>query len=476
MRLATRIALLTGSLAAATALASGAAAWRVINSRLDAELERSFDVATDRFDDPRGLEGFCNLDNDGRPRGPRPRPGVGREVVINCLDLSGQLLGEPDEVIPLSDTMKSYVREASPAERLETRVEINKETHRVRMVSTTQRTGAVRTVVLARSVEEQLRLQSSLFTRLIGITLLGAAGASMIGWWLARRLSQPLRQLTVAASQITESGDLTTTIEVPNSQGEVEELSTSFSAMVASLRESKEAQARLVQDAGHELRTPLTSLRMNVEMLSRGGLSDDRRNRIASDTRSELEELTALTNELIEVAGAASTTEAAVPVDIRRLLDDCVSRWRRRSDRTISVNDLLLPAPTTDSAGPMVTIGPIGLMRAIDNLIGNAIKFSPADSPVDITLDMLGSQVRVTVADHGPGISEHDMPFVFDRFFRSESARSTSGSGLGLSIARDLTTAAGGTITAGNKATGGALFEIILPLSNELRRIGESQR
>jgi two-component system, OmpR family, sensor histidine kinase MprB len=445
MKLATRIAVLTGAIAAATAFTSGLAGWRVMNSRLDAEIERSFDQASvGAFSNPRGMAELCELNNDrGRRRG--PAPGVRRDMLINCVNRTGAVLGvgtnssdQTAERIPMSSDMSDFLSYGQPGDQFDSKATISNETHRVRTVIINENksgpTSEVRALVFARSVAEQQRLQSSLLSRLVAVALAGAVLASLLGWWLARKLTQPLQELSTAANLISSSGDLNTPINTARSHGEVSTLADSFRSMIESLRSSREAQARLVQDAGHELRTPLTSLRMNVE-------------------------LTALTNELVAVAGQTNDVEELITVDVVAAVDECVTRWRRRSDREIELTNL--------SQSIWINVESFGFSRSLDNLIANAVKFSPAEAPIEVVVDMLDAQVRVAVTDHGPGIAEHDMPFVFDRFYRNDAARSTPGSGLGLSIARDLVTAANGTIAASNRPTGGARFELLFPILGE---------
>ncbi len=223
--------------------------------------------------------------------------------------------------------------------------------------------------------------------------------------------------------------------------------------MLGALEESARAQRQLVADASHELRTPLTSLRTNIEVLARHELPEAERERILGEVVVQLTEMTALIAELVELArGDAQPLE---PEDVRLdlLVADAVGRAQRNS-------------PTVDfrlDADESLVYGvPSRIERAIGNLLDNAGKWSPDGSVVDVTV----RDGEVTVRDRGPGIADDDLPFVFDRFYRAPAARGMPGSGLGLSIVRQVAEAHGGVVTAERANGGGALMRLRLPSTN----------
>jgi two-component system sensor histidine kinase MprB len=225
-------------------------------------------------------------------------------------------------------------------------------------------------------------------------------------------------------------------------------LAHAFNEMLASLARSRRAQHQLVQDAGHELRTPLTSLRTNVAVMQRyDELSPGSRQRLLADVESETRELTAMVNELVELATDRRDSEVPVSVVPGQVAEAVVERARRRWGREISV--------TTDEAS--VVVRPQAFERAIGNLVENALKFS--DGPVEVVV----AGRRVEVRDRGPGIAEDDLVRVFDRFYRADAARSQPGSGLGLAIVRDMAESHGGRVFAGNREGGGAVVGFELP-------------
>ena len=256
-------------------------------------------------------------------------------------------------------------------------------------------------------------------------------------------------QLTDAAEEVAVTGRLDVDVP-PAGRDESGRLARSFATMLAALSRSREQQQQLVQDAGHELRTPLTSLRTNVQTLQRfPELPADTRDAILADLDSETRELGSLVDELVELATDTRDDEPDETVDLAQLTERVVDRTRRRTGRTVVLD-----------AEPAPFVGrPRELSRAIGNLVDNAAKFSEAPGAVEVTVRP-GS---VVVRDHGPGIAIEDQPHLFERFYRSASARSRPGSGLGLAIVEQIVIAHGGTVTAANHPLGGAVFTIAVP-------------
>lgn len=244
--------------------------------------------------------------------------------------------------------------------------------------------------------------------------------AASAGWLFARRISKPIESLAAAAESIAVTKNLDSAIDITGSD-EVAKLGRSFNTMLAALRESTNRQRRLVQDASHELRTPLTSLRANAELLQRDTLSVADRDAILNDMKSEVDELTALSQELSALATDQKSSETIQEVN----LFDVASEIAERSTRRTSAPLLVYQTPEV-----VVDARPSQLERAISNLIENAIKFSTNEFPIEIHV---GAK-RVEVRDHGPGIPDIDKPHIFERFYRATSTRSMPGSGLGLAI------------------------------------------
>jgi two-component system sensor histidine kinase MprB len=273
------------------------------------------------------------------------------------------------------------------------------------------------------------------------VALGGVGTAFILGLIVARAALAPVRRLTAATEGITETRDLSRRVE-EGSRDELGRLGTSFNTMLAALAESQQAQRQLVADASHELRTPLTSLRTNVEVLARGGLpADDRRNALA-DVSSQLEELTVLITDVVDLARDGEREQAVEDVRLDLLVADAVERARRHAPAIVFETDL----------GESFVRGvPDRIFRAVANVLDNAAKWSSAGGLVEVRV----ADGEVTVRDHGPGIAAEDLPHVFDRFYRSPAARGTPGSGLGLAIVRQVVESHGGTVSADAAEGGG---------------------
>lgn len=286
----------------------------------------------------------------------------------------------------------------------------------------------------------------------LGIALL----AVLAGWWIARRITRRLALLTAAAEAVASTGDLTVPVEA-GGRDEVGRLADSMRGMLDQLAQSRDAQRRLVQDAGHELRTPLTSLRTNATVLRRADeLSGEDRERLLDDVDSELSELTTLVNEVVELATDSYADEPAQPTALRDVLDSAAERVRRRTGRTIVVR-----ADET-----VVCVQPRAMERAVGNLLENAVKFDPVGRAA---VEVEGADGTVVVCDRGPGVPEDELDRIFDRFHRSAASRGLPGSGLGLAIVREITLRHGGRVWAAPRLGGGLVVTLALPADRLIR-------
>jgi two-component system sensor histidine kinase MprB len=287
---------------------------------------------------------------------------------------------------------------------------------------------------------------------LLAVTAAGIALAAGIGYAVTRTAVRPITALTEAAEHVTATGDLTGRIEA-RGDDEIGRLAASFNQMLAALEASQEAQRRLVADASHELRTPLTSLRTNVDVLTGGReLPAEDRERLLADVRAQIEELTDLVGDLVE-AGRGSEPNGQFQ-DV--LLDELTRAAIRRASARADAHGVRFAA---DLQPGVVSAASQRLERAIVNLLDNAVKFSPHGGTVEVWTH--GGEL--VVRDHGPGIAPDDLPHVFERFHRSDSARRMPGSGLGLAIVRQIAHAHGATVSAANAHDGGAVFRLQLP-------------
>ena len=307
-------------------------------------------------------------------------------------------------------------------------------------------------VVVAQSLQSN---QSTLDKLGLVMFIFGAAGviaAALAGWGVARNGLRPVRRLTEAAEDIARTEKLDP-IDVQGND-EIARLARAFNAMLAALSASRDRQRQLVADAGHELRTPLTSLRTNLDLLTQadrqGGLSSESRNELLDDVRFQIEELTTLIGDLTELARDEPARLALEELDLAEITARAVQRVRRRAsglEFDLHVEPWWV---TGDSAA---------LERAVTNLLDNAAKWSPPLGVVTVRL----TGGSLLVADEGHGITDSDLPHVFDRFYRSPEARTLPGSGLGLSIVRQVAERHGGQVRVERSERGGAAFRLEIP-------------
>jgi two-component system sensor histidine kinase MprB len=339
------------------------------------------------------------------------------------------------------------VAEVARGERESFFTDVERDGRRLRVY--TERTPNGSVLQVARPLTEVDATLATLRLGLGAIVLLGVGAALVLGFAATRTAVKPVTALTHAAEHVARTRDLTRRIE-REGDDELSRLAGAFNTMLEALDESQRAQRRLVADASHELRTPLTSLRTNLEVLGRGGLDDADQVRLRADVIAQLEELTLLVSDLVDLAREEEPAAEREALRLDELVAAAVERARRHA-----------PGVTfTTALEPVVVDGVRGrLDRAVANLLDNAAKYSDA---VEVTL----RDGTLVVRDHGPGIAEEDLPFVFDRFYRAASARGKPGSGLGLAIVRQAAEAHGGTVHAATAPDGGAIMALSLSASS----------
>ncbi|MEV6118131.1 HAMP domain-containing sensor histidine kinase [Streptomyces sp. NPDC052109] len=292
---------------------------------------------------------------------------------------------------------------------------------------------------------------------LLLVSGIGVVGAGAAGLAVARAGLRPVDKLTDAVEHVARTEDLTIRIPVEDdSEDEVARLSRSFNSMTSSLASSRDLQQQLIADAGHELRTPLTSLRTNIELLTRSEETgrpippEDRKALLAS-VKAQMTELAALIGDLQELSRSEGQRgERVQVVSFQDTVEAALRRARLRGpELTI----------TADLEPWYVRAEPSALERAVVNILDNAVKFSPESGTVEVRL----TSGVLTVRDHGPGVPEDELPHVFDRFWRSPSARALPGSGLGLSIVARTVQQAGGEVTLSRAQGGGTVATVRLP-------------
>jgi two-component system sensor histidine kinase MprB len=292
----------------------------------------------------------------------------------------------------------------------------------------------------------------ALSSQLLLLVLIAAGGvalAALLGILVARTALAPIGRFTRRTESIASRAEWLEheRLEVSGND-ELARLARTYNTTLDALEQSVQAQRSLVADASHELRTPIASLRANLQLLrDEELLSPEDREALREDMIEELDELTALVSDVVELARGTKSGAERGDVRFDAVVADAVQRARRRA-----------PGLTIQATTEPTLVRGEGdrIARAVANLLDNAVKWSPPDGLVEVEL----RDGTLTVRDHGPGFHEDDLPYVFDRFHRAKDARSKPGSGLGLAIVRQAAEAHRGFVEARNAPGGGALLRI----------------
>jgi two-component system sensor histidine kinase MprB len=287
---------------------------------------------------------------------------------------------------------------------------------------------------------------------LILIVVIAAAGialAAVLGFLVARAAVAPITSFTRRTENIAHNVNQLERdrLEVSGTD-ELARLALTFNETLDALEASIEAQRNLVADASHELRTPIATLRANLQLLrEEERLPAEEREGLRQDMIEELDELTNLVSDVVELARGTKTSQEPGDVRLEDIVSAALDRARRRGPE-LEFRAELEPA-VVHGDGERIA-------RAINNLLDNATKWSPRGGTVEVGLH----DGVISVRDHGPGFHDEDLPFVFDRFHRARDARAKPGSGLGLAIVRQAAESHGGFVTAANAPDGGALMRV----------------
>jgi two-component system, OmpR family, sensor histidine kinase MprB len=290
---------------------------------------------------------------------------------------------------------------------------------------------------------------SSQLTLLIAIAAGGVALAALLGFLVARTALAPIGRFTRQTESIAARPERIEQqrIEVVG-RDELARLARTFNQTLDALERSVRAQRQLVADASHELRTPIATIRANLQVMrDEERLSQADRAALRADVISELDELTALVGDIVELARGGKPNSEPGDVRVDAIVAEAIDRLGRRAPR-LTVRAELEPTLIRGEGDR--------IERAVTNLLDNARKWSPANGVIEVDL----TAGTLSVRDHGPGFHDGDLPFVFDRFHRATDARSKPGSGLGLAIVRETAEAHGGFVEAANAPGGGAVVRI----------------
>jgi two-component system sensor histidine kinase MprB len=375
---------------------------------------------------------------------PQPEPFGGPEGLAQLVLPSGRVVRRPGttEAIPVDAHVRDVARRGSGEYLTDVTV---KGTH-LRVL--TRGAGDRGAVQLARPLDE---VDRQLHRVVLVLLLVGAAGVALgaaLGALVARTALSPVAGFTRRTEELAADGDTSQRIQTDRTD-ELGRLARTFNTTLDALERSVEAQRHLVADASHELRTPISSLRANIQTLEHSErLPEAERASLRADILLELDELTSLVADIVELARGAKPGELMDDVRVDEIVEQVATRARARAPEGVTLD--VVTEPT------LVRGEPERIQRAISNLVDNALKWSPQGGRVEIRLADGGVSVR----DHGPGFAEADLPHVFERFYRADSARALPGSGLGLAIVRQAAEAHGGEVQAANATGGGALLRV----------------
>lgn len=443
------VRLLVAMVAVVLATTVGVAAAILVTTarQLDAEVDRGLDsrvvAVSESLDAPRGRDLF----------GRRVRNPLGEALMPLRFDTVAQvvapdgsvLLGLGEVDLPVTDEVLRIARDPSSQVHRST-VEADGRPYRTITVPLLP-SGALQ---LGRDVSDIEAAKQAIVGWLVAIGTAAVLVAAAVAWLVARSLTRPIRTLAGTTEDIARTRDFDASVPVPP-EHEVAQLAGGVNTLLAAIRESRDRQTRLVQDASHELRTPLTSIRANADLLARGGLDAATTGAAIGDIRAEVEALSRLSAELVELSTDARGAEDPVDLDLVDLAHDVAERAHRRTGRTVRV----VPPPAGGVA--RAALRPQQAERAVGNLVDNALKFSLGDVEIVVRTD--GIEVR----DRGPGIADADKARVFDRFWRADASRSLPGSGLGLAIVKQFADDHDATVEVRDNPGGGTSVAIRLP-------------
>ena len=452
MSLRVRLAILCASLAVCTAAAFGFVSYHSTSDRMTAQVDASLRSAAFYLTgaaanyDPEQTE-----TNEGKPPWIDPGPGgpggILDQVAVQHLDVTGLILTlHAGPVLPI-DAIDRAVASGALHSAIQT---ITVSGVDFRVITVGLRGGGA--VQVAQSLNQRTLVLRGLKLQFSVLGFLVALIGALVGWLIALRLTRPLERLTRATEDIARTGSTSLPLERIGTD-EVGRLSKSFARMLDALESSRQQQHQLIRDAGHELRTPITSLRTNIELLERhdAALSPDQRAELLGNLETELEELTSLVNEIVDVATDSASEEHQEEVDLFDLAERVAAQVSRRHGASVTV---------TGCHWTLLGL-PKALERAVSNLCENAVKFAGAAAPITIAV----AEGSITVTDSGPGVAKSELNRIFDRFYRPEASKSLPGSGLGLSIVAGVAEAHGGAATARNLPAGGFAIEMTFPTS-----------
>jgi two-component system, OmpR family, sensor kinase len=421
-----------------------------LETSLDAALRNRADALTQKVHD---ANGGIDFQDSGRTRLVQPE-----DSVAQVLDPAGRVV-ESSEAAGSRPLISPSNRRKAQSKPTFAAVSFNRE--RFRALSTSvRRSDGVWTVVVASSLESADEAISRVVSAFVAGGAIAVLLAGLGAWLLARAALRPVERMRREAADISEH-DAASRLPVPTTRDEVASLASTMNELLARLQGALTRQTAFVADAGHELRTPLAVLRTELELAGHHHRSPEELLDAIRNAADETDRIARLAEELLFLARsdgdrdrAALEVEPLMPLLTRSV--EMVETRAADADVTVSLRG---------DDGIAAPLHPDHFRRAVDNLLDNALRFAPRGTVVVVRASRDGPDVVVEVADDGPGFPPAFLPFAFERFRRSDDARSRTagGSGLGLAIVLAVARDHGGTASAGNCPDGGAAVSIRIP-------------
>jgi two-component system sensor histidine kinase MprB len=441
-----RVTILTATAVAVAAIAAGAVMYLLVQQQLDTAFNDTLKTSAQTA----RLQG-----------GPRPDDRFGRggstvrveylsgrrDIFGQIVDSTGAIVGSDPQAGESPELVTSEVLAVANGKRADAFVDVTTTSGHFRVYAVPFTPG--RALELARPLTEIDTALANLRLALIGLGVGAALLAALMGAVISRVVLAPVRRLSATVNEVTRTRDLSRRVAMTG-HDEMARLAASFDGMLTALEISLRQQRQLVADASHELRTPLTTLRTNLELLARGQPTDPaERQQVLVELVAQMERLSTLVGDLIDLARDEEATLPVEDVRLDEVVADAITDVRGRYPHVRF--DAVMEETTVRGIRPRI-------LRAVTNLLDNAGKWSPPAGVVEVSVN--GGEV--SVRDHGPGVAPEDASRVFDRFWRAPNARSLPGSGLGLSIVKDVAESHGGSVTLEHANGGGARFRLRL--------------
>ncbi len=288
------------------------------------------------------------------------------------------------------------------------------------------------------------------------IVLMAVLGGSLI----AKRALSPIQKISDIASQITRGNDLKKRIELGPGKDELHQLADHFNSMIARLDDSFEKEKQFTSDVSHELRTPMAVIMAQCEYSVEKDNSPEEYSESIAVIQSQGKKMTTLINQMLDIARLEMRPEN-YPIEVIDL--SALVRAACEDLSLIRENGIALSSEVDD--GISITGNQTLLLRAVSNLILNAYRYGKVNGHINVSLHEDGGQITLKVEDDGIGISLQDIPKVFDRFYRADSSREKTGTGLGLALTKEIVEFHHGALSVESVLGEGSVFSIVFPKS-----------